>query len=112
MPCSDSWFGLVPALNRSYVCGKIKIKKLSILGTWEKPQTILETVDKLTGVYNDEKPILVWRDFRFHKSRACGFIPLIGCVDSVPFRGPSVTFAGKLDIDTLTIDESIIEYKK
>jgi hypothetical protein len=109
-PCSNNWFGLVPAMNRSYICGKIKIQKLSILGEWEAPRTILETVDQLIGVYNDEKPILVWKDFRFHKSRACGFIPLVGCVDSNPFRGPNVTYAGKLDINTLKIDESIIEY--
>lgn len=110
-PCSNSWFGLLPAINRSFVCGEIKVKKLSILGEWGNPKTILKTVDELIGIYNDEKPILVWKDFRFHKSRACGFIPLIGCVDSDPFRGPNVIYAGKLNINTWQIDESIIEYK-
>ena len=110
--CSKSWFNLVPAMNRSFVCGKIEVKKLSILGKWEDPKTILDTVDELIGIYNDEKPILVWKDFRFHKSRACGYIPLVGCVDSDPFRGPTVIYAGKINIDTLEIDESIIEYKE
>jgi len=110
-PCSKSWFRLLPAVNRSYVCGEIKVKKLSILGEWENPRIILNTVDELINIYDDEKPILVWRDFRFHKSRACGYIPLVGCVDSNPFRGPNVTYAGRLDISTWQIDESIIEYK-
>jgi len=109
--CAKNWFGFLPAINRSYVCGKINVAKLSILGEWETPKTILETVAELIGIYNDEKPILVWRDFRFHKRRTCGFIPLIGCVDSDPFHGPNVTYAGKLDINTWKIDESIIEYK-
>jgi len=111
IPCAKSWFGFLPAMNRSFVCGKINVQKLSILGEWGAPRTILQTVDQLIGIYNDEKPILVWKDFRFHKSRACGFIPLIGCVDSDPFHGPSVTYAGKLDINTWQIDESIIGYK-
>lgn len=110
-PCSTNWFGLLPALNRSLICGRIKVKKLSILGEWEKPKTILETVDQFINIYNGEKPILIWKDFRFHKSRTCGYIPLVGCVDSNPFRGPNVIYAGMIDIDTLKIDESIIEYK-
>lgn len=110
-PCPTNWFGLLPAINRSLVCGRISVKKLSILGEWEKPKIILETVDKLINIYNDEKPIIVWKDFRFHKSRTCGYIPLVGCVDSNPFRGPDVIYAGKIDIDTFKIEESIIEYK-
>ncbi len=111
LPCSSSWFNIVPALNRSLICGKIEVRKLNILGEWEEPKILTKTADQLLGVYEDNQPIVVWKDFRFHKSRACGYIPLIGCPDSKTFKGPSVTYAAKLDLATLDAEEIIIKYK-
>lgn len=109
--CPTNWFGLVSALNRSLVCGYVQVKKLDADGKWGKPKTLIKTVDKLFGMYEDTNLILVWQDFRFHKSRPCGFIPLIGCVDATPFRGPTVVYAGELDATDWHIDESIIKYE-
>ncbi|MCK5014218.1 MAG: hypothetical protein KAS66_10400 [Candidatus Omnitrophica bacterium] len=109
--CRSSWFGLIPAINRSNKCGYIKVEKLDENGKWEKAKILIKTVSRLFDVYRDEKPILVWQDLRFHKSRPCGYIPLVGCVDSTPFRGPTVIYAGELDITNWHIDESIITYK-
>jgi len=109
--CPNSWFGLIPAINQSFTCGYVKVKKLESDGQWGKSKILIETASRLLGTYKDEKPILVWQDLRFHKKRSCGFIPLIGCVDSAPFRGPIVIYAGELDITNWHIDESIIKYK-
>lgn len=108
--CRTNWFGIIPAINRSLVCGYIQVKKLNDDGQWGKPKTLIKTVDKLLGIYKDKNLIFVWKDFRFHKSRPCGYIPLIGCVDSTPFRGPTVIYAGELDATNWQIDESIIQY--
>ena len=110
-PCQSSWFGLIPGINRSYTCGYLKVKKLGEDGKWEKPKILINTVDRLFGVYRDEKPVFVWQDFRFHKSRPCGYIPIVGCIDSTPFRGPTVIYAGELDITKWQINEAIISYK-
>ncbi len=110
-PCRSTWFGLIPAINRSFTCGYLKAKKLQDDGKWGKPKTLMKTVDRLFGIYKDEKPIFVWQDYRFHKSRPCGYIPLVGCIDSTPFRGPTVIYAGELDITKWQIDEAIISYK-
>ncbi|HQP10688.1 MAG TPA: hypothetical protein PKV41_04825 [Candidatus Omnitrophota bacterium] len=109
--CPSSWLGLVPAMNRSNYCGYIKAEKLEDNGTWGKPKVLIQTVDRLFGVYADTKPILVWQDLRFHKSRACGYIPVVGCLDATPFRGPTVIYAGELDPSNWQINESIITYK-
>ncbi len=109
--CRASWFGLIPAINRSKKCGYIKVEKLGENGKWEKAKIALKTASRLFGVYKDEKPILVWQDLRLHKSRPCGYIPVVGCIDSNPLRGPTVIYAGELDIETLRISESIISYK-
>lgn len=110
-PCPSSWFGLIPGINRYYTCGYLKSRKLQEDGKWKKPMTLLDSVDRLFGVYKDTKPVFVWQDFRFHRSRPCGYIPLVGCVDSTPFRGPTVIYAGELNITNWKIDESIISYK-
>ncbi len=109
--CRNSWFGLIPAINRSNKCGYIKMEKLEESGKWEKARIIIKTASRLFGVYKDEKPILVWQDLRFHKSRPCGYIPLVGCIDSTPFRGPTVVYAGELEVTNGHINESIISYK-
>ena len=80
-------------------------------GKWGKAKILLKTVERLLGVYKDEKPVFIWQDYRFHKSRKCGYIPVVGCIDSTPFRGPTVVYAGELDITNWKIDESIISYK-
>jgi len=110
-PCPNNWLNPIPAFNNSGICGNLHVRKLSILGQWEKPKILIRTVDTLLGIYLDTKPILVWKDFRFHKSRSCGYLPLIGCVESNPFRGPEVVYAGKLDISNWSIEESLIKYK-
>ena len=105
------WFGLVPAINRAHNCGYLKMEKLKDNGKWEKPKILIDTVGRLFGVYKDVNPVFVWQDLRLHKSRACGYIPLVGCIDSTPFRGPTVIYAGEFDVNTLKIKESIISYK-
>jgi hypothetical protein len=109
--CRSSWFGLIPAINRSNKCGYLKVEKLEDNRKWGKAKILMRTASKLFNVYKDKKPILVWQDLRFHKSRPCGYIPLVGCVDSNPLRGPTAIYAGELDITNLRIDESIISYK-
>jgi len=111
LSCPNSWFGLIPAINRAYTCGYIRTRKLDDNGRWEEPKILLETASKLFGIYKDENPILVWQDLRFHKRRSCGFIPVIGCIDSTPTRGPTAIYAGELDVANWRLDESIIKYE-
>src|SRR3989338_8973276 len=111
-PCANNWLSPIPAFDRSPVCGHLMARKLDILGAWEKPKVLLKSVAELMGVYPGSIPILVWKDFRFHKSRSCGYIPLIGCIDGAPFEGPEAVYAGELDVNNWDINESLIEYNK
>ena len=111
-PCANNWLSPIPAFDRSPVCGYLMVRKLDILGKWEKPRILLKSVAELIGIFHDTKPILVWKDFRYHKSRSCGYIPLIGCIDGTPFVGPEVIYAGELDVNNWSIKESLINYKK
>ncbi|MBN1870518.1 MAG: hypothetical protein JW847_08095 [Candidatus Omnitrophica bacterium] len=111
-PCPSSWFGFIPAMDRAFTCGYLKVRTLQENGKWGKPKILIDTVERLFGVYKDKKPVFVWQDYRFHKSRLCGLIPLVGCIDSTPFVGPTVIYAGELDITTWKINESIISYEQ
>lgn len=112
-PCNLEFnaLSIFPAFDRSYVCGILSLRVLKDDGLWAAPKTLpISTVDKLLAVYHDEKgnPIFVWIDYRSSKPKICGMIPLIGCVDSGPFETPYVLFAGKLDIDKLTLEQKFI----
>lgn len=109
-PCSSSWWKFVPALDKTNICGKLTIKKLNKIGEWGKPKILLKRVNKLISIYPEKSPLIVWQDLRFHKQRKCGFIPIVGCIDSGSFEGPHTIFAGRLNMDTLTLDESLIHY--
>jgi hypothetical protein len=111
-PCVNNWWNPIPAWDRSPVCGHLQVRKLNILGQWEKPKTLLKSVAALIGIYQNTMPVLVWKDFRFHRSRSCGYIPLIGCIDGTPFQGPEVVYAGTLDLSNGSIKESLIKYKR
>ena len=41
--------------------------------------------------------LMIWADHRFLRPRACGFLPLIGYVDALPFSGPRAIYAGEFD---------------
>jgi len=110
-PCSSSWLGLIPAIDRAYTCGNIKVKKLGADKEWKKPKILVKSASQFKGIFFTDGPILIWEDLRFHKNRPCGFIPVIGCVDSSPVRGPKVVFAGYFNMATEQITESIIHYQ-
>jgi hypothetical protein len=109
--CADSWFGLIPAINQTFTCGYIKVRKLNGDGKWGRPKILIDSVGQLLGVYKDNGPVLVWQDLRFHRSRPCGYIPIIGCVDPTPFKGPAVIYAGTINMANWQISESIIKYQ-
>lgn len=110
-PCANSWFGLIPAVNQTFTCGYVRVRKFNDDEKWGKPKILIESADKLLGVYKDKDPVLVWQDLRFHRSRPCGFIPIIGCIDSASFKGPAVIYAGEINMTNWQIKESIIKYQ-
>jgi len=111
-PCSSKWWKIIPAFNKTNICGELKVSKLQDNGTWSQPTVLTRRVNRLIDVYQDDNPIAVWQDLRFHKFRNCGLIPLVGCIDSGAFKGPDVTYAGEIDMDALTQKEHLIKYKE
>ena len=110
-PCTfDFWNGLrsfIPAWDKSNKCGELKVSRW-VDGEWSEPIVLTKTAQALIGVYNKDKPLVLWEDLRFLKPRACGYIPLIGCVDSAPLGGPIVIYEGDFDWKKLKLDEQII----
>lgn len=112
-PCSANFMeelmGFIPALHPKGLCGEIAVTRLEGEGGWSGPKVLVKSAKRLIGVYDNGHTIILWQDVRFHRSRGCGFIPLVGCVDSGPFQGPDMVFAGQLDLKTLTLKESVIQ---
>lgn len=112
-PCSASFMeelmGFIPALNPKGLCGEIAVTRIEGEGRWSTPKVLVKSAKRLIGVYDNSHAIMLWQDVRFHRPRGCGYIPLVGCVDSGPFQGPDVVFAGQLDLKTLTLKESVIQ---
>lgn len=110
-PCPPSLRDFIPALGNQYICGQLKVSKLDANNQWSEPKTLLKTADKLRDVYSNKSLIITWQDFRFSKPRDCGFIPLIGCVDSIPFNVSWAVYAGEFDPEPMTLKETLIEYR-
>lgn len=108
-PCKSPGISFIPALDRKeYACGKLLVRNLREKGTWSDPIVLSNTVHGLIAVYIDKNPILVWTDARFDRPKLCGFIPFVGCVDSLPFTTPGIGFAGKVNIKTFELEETVI----
>ncbi|MCD4781004.1 MAG: hypothetical protein K8S27_10720 [Candidatus Omnitrophica bacterium] len=105
------WYSVVHGLDRSSIAGKLYLRKLSRDGRWSEQVLLSKTVSTLKDVYVDDLPVIVWQDTRHHRSKWCGYIPFIGCVDPDPFYGPRITYVGYLNPKTLNIqNEAIIEH--
>ena len=109
-PYQQSFRSFIPALEHKG--GFLKVQKFNAGGLEGQPKILSETASGVLHVYEADPPVIVWQDRRFDKPSACGFIPLIGCVDSEPFREVKATYAGELDIDTWRLKEFLIEYKE
>ena len=110
-PCPSSLNDFIPALGDEYTCGRLKVSKLDDNNRWGQPKTLLKTAGALRDVYSQKNLIIAWQDFRFAKPRVCGFIPIIGCIDSGPFDIPWAVYAGEFEPESMTLKKEIlIEY--
>jgi hypothetical protein len=87
--------------------GSLGLRRLIAPGRWTPEVRLLSTVTALLGVSGGEHPLVYWRDARRLHRRICGFIPLIGCIDSGPHMGPLLTFRGELDPQRPQLSEEV-----
>ncbi len=109
-PYQQSSRSFIPALEHKG--GFLKVQKLNADGFDGQPKILSQTASDVLHAYEADSPIIIWQDRRFDRSKGCGFIPLIGCVDSEPFEDVKAVYAGELDMDTWQLKESLIEYKE
>ena len=97
---------LIPALGE---VGRIlRLRYLQANGDWSEPVVVKKKVLRLLNVQETASPVIYWEDARLLERRVCGFIPVIGCVDSGPFGGDAVMYRGELDLKTFQLREQLL----
>ena len=84
----------------------LKVARVDSQGVLHNPFTLIKTASGIVDVFEGPSPLIVWQDIRFISRINVG----IPWSDNPLFEFTKAVFAGHLNVEQMSLDESLIEY--